>query len=116
LLQLNQDEKVPYHESSNAACAQHVTQWQLSIFYQTTYYIEQFGKIADWKEGYLVWGFSVWKWMMIKEFTSLTMIRAIFMAMDNEGVDGLSKTISPKEFKYYKDNTYNLKKVTKQLH
>ncbi|OGL30026.1 hypothetical protein A3D14_00385 [Candidatus Saccharibacteria bacterium RIFCSPHIGHO2_02_FULL_47_12] len=110
-------EKVPYHGNpGNAACA-------LACYTMAAQYLlpdehitfEQMAKIARMKKGYVVWGFPAWKWMMDRGIHIADYDKSDIEAWAKEGIEGLRKTVAPKEFKYYQDNTEDLEKVTKQL-
>ena len=108
--------QVPYHGNPGNACA-------LACYTMTAQYLfpelnitfEQLGKIASWKRGYVVWAYPVWKWLMDKG-AYVTDIDAIDVDLwAKEGTEGLRKSVSAKEFEFYKNNTFNLDDITKQL-
>lgn len=73
---------------------------------------EQLGKIADWKEGYVVWEFPIWKWLMGRgvHITDYDVID--YQAWVKDGVSGLRNSLPQDEFAWYEKNTYDLAKVT----
>jgi len=76
---------------------------------------EKFAEISDWKRGYVVWGFPVWKWLMdhgayITDFDTVD-----YEAFASEGVAGLKRTAAPAEFEYVEKNTYNLELESKRV-
>lgn len=108
--------QVPYHGNPDNACA-------LACYTMAAQYLlpaenitlEQLGKIADWKKGYVVWAYPVWKWLMDKgiRITDIDVIDNELWA--KEGIKGLRKSVSSKEFQFYKDNTFDLDMVSEQL-
>ncbi len=108
--------KVPYQGNPGNACA-------LACYTMAAQYLfpddgitfEQLGKIADWKKGYVVWAFPVWKWLMDRGVKITDIDTIDYKLWAKEGESGLKKSVSEKEFKFYKDNTYDLDAVSKQL-
>lgn len=108
--------QVPYHGNPGNACA-------LACYTMVAQYLlpnkgitfEKLAKIADWKKGYVVWGFPIWKWLMDKgiHITDIDVYDIKLWA--KEGTEGFRKSFSAKEFQFYKDNTYDLDVISKQL-
>jgi len=76
---------------------------------------EMFGELADYKPGYVVWAYPVWKWMLDHGVHIIDQDISGQEEWSKEGVEGLRRSVSKKEFEYYKMNTYDLEAVTKQL-
>ena len=105
--------QVPYHDNPGNACA-------LACFTMIAQYLlpnetitfEQLGTISDWRNGYVVWEFPVWKWLMDKgvHITDYDVID--YDTWSKEGVIGLKNSIPPEEFTWYEENTYDLNAVT----
>jgi len=68
----------------------------------------QLAKIADWKPGYVVWGFPVWKWLMDQGIHITDYDTIDYQAWADNGVTGLKASIPTKEFTYYQENSYDL--------
>lgn len=108
--------KVPYHGNPGNACA-------LACYTMCAQYLlpdehitfEQLGKIGDWHEGYVIWAYPIWKWLMDKGIHIFNRDISDKDTWVKDGVEGLKKSVSPKEFKFYKENTYDLEQVTKDL-
>lgn len=108
--------QVPYHDNPGNACA-------LACYTMIAQYLlpdakitfEQLGKIAGWREGYVVWEFPIWRWLMDKHVFITDYDVIDYDAWANEGVSGLKSSIPEKEFKWYEENTYDLNEVTKQI-
>ncbi|MBI4043527.1 MAG: hypothetical protein HY393_01815 [Candidatus Diapherotrites archaeon] len=69
---------------------------------------KEIAQIAEAEPKYVVWPFPFWKWILdkgvkINEFSSID-----YTAWAVQGVAGLRKSVSEKEFKYYAENTKNL--------
>ena len=107
---------VPYHDNPGNACA-------LACYTMIAQYLlpgedvsfEQLGKIADWRKGYVVWEFPIWKWLMdrgvyINDYDIIDYDR-----WAKDGVEGLKSSVPEDEFKWYAENTYDLNEVTKHL-
>jgi hypothetical protein len=100
--------QVPYHDNPGNACA-------LACYTMAAQYLlpdvgitfEQFGKIADWHPGYVVWEASVFPWLMDQGIRIVYYDVIDFEAWLSSGIEGLRKTIPPDELKWYQDNTYN---------
>lgn len=107
---------VPYHGNPGNACAlacyTMVAQYLLPNEDET---FEHLGKIADWHKGYVVWAYPVWTWLMDKGIHITDHDLSDNDAWAREGIDGLRRSVSAKEFNFYEDNTYDLGVITKQL-
>lgn len=107
---------VPYHDNPGNACA-------LACYTMIAQYLlpdkgitfEQLGKIANWRKGYVVWEFPVWKWLMDRgvHITDYDVINYELWA--KEGVEGLKQSLPADEFTWYTENTYDLNEVTEHL-
>lgn len=70
---------------------------------------EQLAKIANWRKGYVVWGFSLWKWLMDQGMHMTDYDTIDYQAWADEGVEGLKRSVPKEEFNFYLKNTYDLK-------
>ena len=106
---------VPYHGNPGNACA-------LACYTMSARYLlpkeditfENFGKLANWKKGYVIWAFPIWKWLMDKGVKIDDYDTVDYSLWAKEGTKGLRKSLPPKAFKFVKDNTYDLDEVSKQ--
>lgn len=76
---------------------------------------DEIAKISAWQPGYVVWSFKFWLWIMskgvrIKEYDTLD-----YELWIRKGVEGLRKSVSEKEFKFYKQNTKDIKTYSKDI-
>ncbi len=61
--------------------------------------------IVRWKEGFVVWAFPFWRWLMDRGIEIVDFDTVDYNSWANEGFDGLRKTCSPEIFSYFKRNT-----------
>jgi hypothetical protein len=107
---------VPYQDNPGNACA-------LACYTMIAQYLlpdagitfEQLAQIAHWRKGYVVWEFTIWKWLMDKgvHITDYDVID--YHAWAAEGISGLQKSVPAEEFAWYQDNTYDLGEVTTHI-
>ncbi|HVT00871.1 MAG TPA: cysteine peptidase family C39 domain-containing protein [Patescibacteria group bacterium] len=95
--------KQPDEESCALACYAMIAKY---FFLETSF--EDVAKISDWEKGYIIWAFKFWLWIMdrgvrITEYDPLD-----YMSWASQGIEGLKKSVSEKEFEYYKAHTKNL--------
>lgn len=76
---------------------------------------EQLAKLADWKKGYAVWGFPARKWLMDQGVHMTDYDVIDYAAWAKDGVEGLRKSVSGKEFNYYEKATYDLGLESKRV-
>ena len=104
--------QVPYEGNRGNSCA-------LSCYTMVARYLlpelditfEQLAEIADYREGYVVWGFRVWKWMMDRG-THITNYDVIdYDGWVKRGIGGLRESVGEANFRYYTEHTYDLEKV-----
>lgn len=108
---------VPYHGNpTNSYCA-------LACYTMVGQYLlpnagitfEMFGELAEYKPGYVVWAYTVWKWMLEHGVHIVDQDISDQEVWAKDGLDGLKKSVSEKEFEYYETHTYDLEAVTQQL-
>lgn len=108
--------QVPYHGNPGNACAlacyPMVAQYLLPDAHIT---FEQLGVIAKWHPGYVIWAPPVYQWLMEQGICIADYDAIDYRAWAAEGVEGLKKSIPPKEFQWYQENTYDLDEVTRSL-
>ena len=108
--------QVPYHNNPGNACA-------LACYTMVAQYLlpelnitfGQLGKIAGWNKGYAVWAFPVWKWLMDKGLYITDYDVIDYDSWATKGFDSLKGTLAEDEFNFYKEVTYDLNKVGKQI-
>src|SRR3989344_4612122 len=111
--------QVPYHGNPGNACA--LACYTMAAQYllpEKHFTFEQLAKIADWKKGYAVWGFQLWKYLMDQGIHVIDYDTIDYAGWANKGVGGLRKSVPPQEFKFYEENTYDLEaesRLAKQM-
>jgi hypothetical protein len=108
--------KVPYHGNPGNACA-------LACYAMAGQYLlpdqnitfEEFGEMADWRPGYVVWAFPIWKWMMDHGICIEDYDISDMEAWAKEGTDGLRKSLPAEEFEWYEQNTFDLDGLSKEV-
>lgn len=108
---------VPYHGNPTdshcaLACYTMIGQYLLPNAGIT---FEMFGKLADYRPGYVVWAYPVWSWMLDCGIQIVNQDIIDQVAWAEQGSAGLKKSVSQEEFEYYKKNTHNLDAVSKQV-
>ncbi|SRR3990167_2360060 len=106
--------QVPYHGNPGNACA--LACYTMAAQYllpEKHFTFEQLAKITDWKKGYVVWGFKLWKYLMDQGIHVTDYDTFDYDGWVKEGVKGLKRTTPPKEFKFYLENTYDLEAESK---
>lgn len=110
---INAMKDVPYHDNPGNACAlacyTMIAQYLLP---QSGVTFERLAKIGNWREGYVVWEFPIWKWLMDQGVYITDYDVIDYEAWAKDGVSGLQNSIPAEEFNWYKENTYDLNEVT----
>ena len=107
---------VPYQGNAGNACA-------LACYTMAAKYLlpdedvtfEKLAEVADWKQGYVVWGFAVWKWLMDRGLHIVDYDTIDYLAWSKNGQDGLKVSVPEKEWEFYKENTFDLKEESKNI-
>jgi hypothetical protein len=107
---------IPYHPNPGNACA-------LACYTMVGQYLlpdeqitfDQLSATANRREGYVVWEFPIWKWLMDRgvHITDYDVID--YHAWAKDGVSGLQNSVPADEFAWYKTNTYDLNEVTEHI-
>ncbi len=108
--------KVPYHPNPGNACA-------LACYTMIGQYLlpdeqitfDRLSDIAGRKEGYVVWEFPIWKWLMNRGIHITDYDVIDYAAWILDGVAGFKNSIPEEEFKWYSENTYDLAAVTPHI-
>jgi hypothetical protein len=83
------------------------------FFPETT--IDEIAEISDWQKEYVVWPFKFWNWIMSKGIQISEYDMIDMEAWEIEGLEGLKKSVSEKEFNFYLQNTKNLESYSKDI-
>lgn len=75
----------------------------------------EIAKISDWKPEYVIWSFKFWLWIMDKGITIEEYDVIDYKAWANEGLEGLRKSTSEKEFNYYINNSFDLESYSEDI-
>lgn len=105
---------VPYVAAPKNACALACYTMVAKYFFPKTTFA-QIAKISAWEPGYIVWPFNFWKWIMDKGIVVEDYDLISLQAWASEGCEGLKRTVSEKEFKFYQENTKDLNKLTNSI-
>lgn len=106
----------PYHRNPGNACALACyTMVAQYLFPEKDFTFKQFGEIANWKSGYVVWGFALWVWLMDQGMFMTNYDSINYEAWASHGIKGLKADISDEAFKFYKEGTYDLEAESKQV-
>ena len=107
--------KIPYiKQPDNSSCA-------LACYYMVAkhFFLEvsfdKVAKISDWKPGYVVWAFKFWLWIMDEGIKITEYDSTGYEAWAKEGLEGLRKSTSEKEFKYYIDHSFDLESYSQDI-
>ncbi|OGY23080.1 MAG: hypothetical protein A2172_05220 [Candidatus Woykebacteria bacterium RBG_13_40_15] len=68
----------------------------------------QLAKISDWQKGFVVWGFKFWLWVMGRGIKVTKYDTIDYGSWAKDGVEGLKRSVSEKEFNYYVKNTKDI--------
>ena len=107
---------VPYEKNRGSSCA-------LSCYTMAARYLwpekditfDKLAEIAGYVNGYCVWGFPVWRWM-IEQGAEIVDIDVIdYEAWAKEGLEGFMKSVSPKNFEWFASHSFDIEKDTKNL-
>jgi hypothetical protein len=106
--------KIPYFKNQGNACALACYAMVAKYFFPETTFNE-IAKISDWEPGYVVWGLKFWYWLMEKGIKIENYDLIDYEAWAKEGLVGLRKSISKKEFEYYQKNSKDLAGLSKYI-
>lgn len=102
--------KQPDPKSCALACSTMIAKY---FFPDTSF--TQVAEISSWQAGYVVWTYKFWIWLMDQgiKISEFDLIDA--KAWANEGIEGLKKSVSEKEFKYYVENTKDINSYAEDI-
>lgn len=99
--------EIPYVGAPKNACALACYTMVAKYFFPGTTF-KQIAKASDWEPGYIVWAFKFWKWILDRGIRVTDYDLVSLQAWANEGMEGLQKSVSKKEFEFYKKGTKDL--------
>jgi len=105
---------IPYISNPGKACALACYTMTSKYFFPETTF-EQVAKISDWEPGYVIWPFKFWLWIMDKGIKVVDYDLIDLQKWADEGMAGLKKSVSEKEFNYYLKNTKNLESYSADI-
>lgn len=105
---------VPYISAPKNACALACYTMIAKYFFPEITF-NQIAKISGWKQGYVVWAFKFWQWIMDKGVKVEDCDLIALQTWADEGIEGLKKSVSEKEFRFYQKNTKDLDKLTEDI-
>ncbi|MCR4324419.1 MAG: hypothetical protein NUV69_01905 [Candidatus Curtissbacteria bacterium] len=76
---------------------------------------EQIAEISNWQKGYVVWAFKFWLWIIDKDIKITEYDTLDYDAWAKEGLHGLKKSVSEKEFNYYLNNSKDLESYSEDI-
>jgi hypothetical protein len=99
--------KIPYEKNPGNACALACYTMTARYFFPESSF-EQIAKISGWKPGFVIWPYKFWLWILDKgiKITDFDLIDA--EAWANDGLEGLRKSISTREYEFYLANTKDI--------
>lgn len=108
--------QVPYYGNRGNACA-------LACYLMAAQYLfpdkgftfEQFAKIAEWKQGYVVWGFNLWKWLMDQGMKAVDYDTIDYEGWAKNGVRGLKESVPETQFKYFEETSFDLEAESRKV-
>jgi hypothetical protein len=105
---------IPYVPNPDKACALACYAMTAKYFFPGVTF-QQLAKITQWQPGYVIWAFKFWFWIMNKGVRVTDYDLISLQAWADEGVKGLKKTVSSKEFQYYQKNSHDLETLTEDI-
>lgn len=108
---------VPYYGNpDDSACALACTLMAAQyLLPKKNFSFEQFSRIAERKEGFVVWGFQLWQWLMDQGIHTTDYDTIDYEGWAKKGVKGLQASVPNKDFKYYKEHSYDLEEESKKI-
>jgi hypothetical protein len=105
---------IPYEKNQGNACALACYTMTARYFFTESSF-EQIAKISDWKPGFVIWPYKFWLWLLDKgiKITDFDLIDA--EAWANDGLEGLRKSISAKEYEFYLANTKDIDSYSEDI-
>ncbi|MBT4277844.1 hypothetical protein HOD96_03820 [Candidatus Falkowbacteria bacterium] len=98
---------IPYEKNRGESCALSCYTMTARYFFSESTF-EQIAEISDWKQGYAVWGFKFWLWIMDKGIKITEYDLIDLLSWSENGIEGLKNSISKKEYNFIVEHTYNI--------
>ena len=76
---------------------------------------DQLAEVSNWQKGYVVWAFKFWLWIMDKGIAVKEYDQIDYKSWADDGLEGLKKSISDKELKYYIENTKDIESYSSDI-
>lgn len=76
---------------------------------------DQLAKLSDWQRGYVIWAFKFWLWIMDKGIKITEYDILDYESWAKNGVEGLKKSVSEKEFNFYVENTKDVEAYSSDI-
>lgn len=95
--------KQPDNNSCALACYAMVTKY---FFPKVSF--NKIAKISNWQPGYTIWAFRFWLWIMNEGISVEEYCTMDYKIWAEQGLEGLEKTVSKKDFGFYQKNTKDL--------
>lgn len=105
---------IPYVGAPKNACALACYTMVAKYFFPDVTF-EQIARISGWESGFVVWAFKFWQWIMDKGVKVDDYDLIALQTWADEGIEGLKKSVSEKEFRFYQENTKDLDKLTEDI-
>lgn len=105
---------VPYVKSSENACALACYTMTSKYFFPKTTF-EEIAKVSDWEPGFVAWSYKFDLWIMNKGIKIEKYDLIDLEKWTKEGTEALRKSVSVKEFEFYKNNTKDLESLTEDI-
>lgn len=106
--------EIPYVKAPKNACALACYTMVAKYFFPETTF-DKIAKISEWEEGYVVWAFKFWSWIMGKGIKVEDYDLISLQAWADAGIKGLKNSVSEKEFEFYESNTKDLNIITRDI-
>ena len=100
--------KIPYvkQPDHNSCALASYTMVAKHFFPKVTF--DQLARVSDWQKGYVIWAFKFWLWIMNKGIKVTEYDTLDYESWANQGIEGLKKSVSEKEFNFYTENTRDI--------
>lgn len=102
--------KQPDPKSCALACSTMIAKY---YFPETSF--TQVAEISNWQAGYVVWTYKFWIWIMNQDIKITEYDLIDSKAWADDGIEGLKKSVSEKEFKYYVENSKDINSYSEDI-
>lgn len=107
--------KIPYVSQPDSKSCALASYAMVAKYFFPEVSLQDIARISEWKEGYVVWAYKFWLWIMDKgvKIEEYDLVDA--KAWAHEGLEGLRKSVSEKEFNYYIENTKDIESYSEDI-